>query len=296
MRTDQTLVRRAWRVLRNMLPFGFLLLVAISITGCDSAKSRAEAEAIRSEAYLRAVATQQALEIEATVAAIKAREDLAMQPDRIRNLKTRERSLNFLLILVLASLTTLGVLLAGGEIKARRIKALNSAQSYRPDPRTGALPVVRVDHAPSRAAHLAHGSAPLIRILRPDYRPEPLHYATMLMDLDSGTQVRLRRVVDERGRLHVWQETHLAPPGQQALVHHTRRVVTVGHAVSKMNQRHVAAGEIAQAVPQVGHMPAFEPSHSGGDGADYIQLGSYQYVEQQTDSENGHRAGWAEKA
>ena len=268
--------RRVWRILRSLLPLGSLLLVAAMITSCDSAKSRAKAEAIRSDAHMRALATRQALEIEATAMAIEAHEDLETQPERIQNRKIRERWLNFILIGVLTCLTVLGTLWIASEIKVRRTRALKAAQSYQPDPRTGALPVVRVDHLPSRVARLAHEAAPLIRTLKPDYVPGPLQYATTLMDLDTGTQIRLLRVVDEQGRLHVWQETHLAPPGQHALAHHTRRVVTVGHAVASMKQRHTAAGEIAQAVPQVGHMPAFEPSHRSDDGdAVCIRLDGY---------------------
>lgn len=273
----ELVARRVWRILRGLLPLGSLLLVAAMITSCDSAKSRAKAEAIRSDAHLRALATRQALEIEATAVAIEVHEDLETQPERIQNREIRERWLNFILIGVLIGLVVLGALWIAGEIKVRRTRALNAAQSYQPDPRTGALPVVRVDHAPSRVARLAHEAAPLIRMLKPEYVPGPLQYATTLMDLDTGTQTRLLRVVDGQGRLHVWQETHLAPPGQHALAHHTRRVVTVGHAVASMKQRHTAAGEIAQAVPQVGHMPAFEPSHRPEDGdAVCIRLDGYQ--------------------
>ena len=156
----EPVVRRVWRVLRSLLPLGYLLLVAAVSTGCDSAKSRAEAEAIRSDAHMRAVATQQALEIEATAMAIEAHEDLETQPERIRNRKMRERWLNFILIGGLICLTVLGALWVAGEIKVRRTRTLNAAQSYQPDPRTGALPVVRVDHVPSRAARLAHEAAP----------------------------------------------------------------------------------------------------------------------------------------
>jgi hypothetical protein len=290
-------VRGVWRVLRNILPFGFLLLLAAAITGCDSAEERAKAEAIRIEAHTQAMATQQALDIEATATAIETYEDLETRPERIQNRKTREWWLNLILIGLLTSLAVLGVVWAAAEIKARTTRALNAAQSYRPDPRTGTLPVVRVDHVPGRAARLAHEVAPLIRIFKPDYLPAPLQYMTTLTDLDAGTQVRILRVVDSQGRLHVWQETHLAPPGQQALVHHTRRVVTTANAVAGMNQRHAAAGEIAQAVPQVGHMPAFEPSYrSTVDDATLIQLDSRQYHEWQAGSGNGRRSSQAEEA
>lgn len=271
----EPVARRVWRVLRSLLPLGSLLLVAAMITSCDSAKSRAKADAIRSDAQVRAQATRQVLELEATAMAIEAHEDLETQPERIQNRKMRERWLNFILIGVLICLVVLGALWIAGEIKVRRTRTLNAAQSYQPDPRTGALPVVRVDHLPSRAARLAHEAAPLIRILKPDFMPGPLQYATMIMDLDTGTQLQIQRVIDSHGRLHVWQETRLAPPGQHALAHHTRRVVTVGHAVASMKQRHTAAGEIAQAVPQVGHMPAFEPSHRSEGDAVCIRLDGY---------------------
>ncbi len=289
--------RRVWYIVRNMLLLGFLLLVATGLTGCDSAKNRAEAEAIRSEAQMQAMATRQALQIEATAAAIEAYEDLEMQPQRIQNQRTREHWLNLALVAVLISLAVIGVVWAAGEVRARLARTLNAAQSYQPDPRTGALPVVRVEHAPGRAARLAHEAAPLIRILRSDYLPAPLQYSTTLIDLDSGTQIRLLQVVDAQGRLHVWQENQIAPPVQQALVHHTRRVGTMGHAIAKMKQRHASAGEITQAMLQVGHVPASEPGHSSdGDSINQIRVGDYRYVEQRGNSDNGYRESWTEKA
>lgn len=252
---------------------GLLLLLAL-LTGCETARSRAEAEAIRTDAHMRAVATQQALDIQATATAIQVDEDLETQPERIRNREAREWWLNVILIGLVLSLAALATGWLAGELKARLTKALNEARSYWPDPQTGALPVVRVDYVPGWTARLVHEAAPLIQLVRPGFVPKPLQYATMLVDLDAGAQLRVCRVIDEQGRLHVWQEAHLAPPGQHALAHHTRRVVALGNAIAGMNQRHMAAGDIAQAVPQVGHMPVFEPNYASDSGdMGHIHLG-----------------------
>ena len=267
MQGSEYVTRSPQRPMCRILVCSFLLLVlAGAITGCDSAKGRAEADAIRSDARMRAIATHQALDIQATVTAIEAQEDLGTQPERIRNRESREWWFTLIMIAFAACLAALGVGLVAGTVKAHNTKALNEARTYRPDPQTGTLPVVRIEHVPRRTARLAYEMAPLIRLIEPSYLPKPLQYATMLVDLDTGAQVRIRQVIDEQGRLHIWQETHLAPPGQHALAHHTRRVVALGNAIASMKQKHGAAGEIAHAVPQVGHIPTFQPSYGSENG------------------------------